>query len=146
MLKGFDPMIIEPLLTGTTIYGEFDEKWGDIKSIEANEDTPDYLLHTAEIFYEWATKLAYQGNLRETLITLSFVQSYALYGFTYISNSNVVSLETIFKKQGGDIIKRIRHDAKSNQIIPNHQVNLAFNEVRKTLAELRMVLGYKSNP
>ena len=140
MIKYLDPIITEPLLTGDVIYGQVGQKEYYLLRQKIDADSSIYLLQCAEIFYEWAVKLAFENKLRESLFTLTFVHSYILYAFKYWSDNKIVTFKDLLHSDDGLLIMKNRKKAKQ-KLIFRSDVFLAFNQARKMLTDLRNVVG-----
>lgn len=140
MIKNYDPIITEPLLTGEVIYGEAGVEKYDLLMQESDSDIQIYLLQCAEIFYEWAVNHAFGNRLREALFTLTFVHSYVLYAFKYCGNNKVVTLKDLLSNNDGLWIMKSREKAKRKSLILESDVYQAFTQTRKVLTDLKNIL------
>jgi hypothetical protein len=141
MVKHLDPMVTEPLMTGVIIYGQAWKYLFELSDVKVDEDVPIYLLQCAEIFYELAVQLSFEGRLREAVLTLGFVYSYALYAFSYCTCNNLVMFKDLLSCDGGRWISQNREMIKNRRLILDLDAYRVFSEVRMVLTDLRRVVG-----
>lgn len=143
MIKHLDPIIVEPILTGETIYGD-SNAWGqDILNRVVDEDIPIYLLQSAEIFYEWAINHVFENRLREAILTLCFACSYILYAERYWGGKNLVLFKNLLSSNDGLWIRQNREKAKNKGHISEFDIRQALTKTRSMLTGLRFIVGCK---
>jgi len=142
MITHFDPIILEPILTGQTIFGNHIDYREIVLRQVIDSNTPRYLLGCANTFFEWAIGSADKGLFKESIFNLSFTQSYISYALHYWKGGGLVLFKELLVCKEGFLIKRLREKAKSDETISETELCRFFNEVRRSLTEIKNLLTY----
>jgi hypothetical protein len=106
MIKNLDPLITEPLLTGTTIYGEDKAYKSKLRNSEPNPDVVRYLTEKAKTFYSWSEIFYPSGSYKETANNLRFTISYIIFASYYSKNNKVITFGELVRLHPNDLLAK----------------------------------------
>lgn len=140
MLRHCDPLVTEPILTGTVIYGSHPLINRECINKVCDDFTPNYLMQYARLFYGWACLLVMENRMYEGVQTLGFAYSYVLYAVHYYKGGSLVTFSEIRRKDGSPIFQVVR---KAKHVELSHvEIFTIFKCTNSYLTDFEKVLTF----
>jgi len=142
MVHNLDPLITEPVLTGTALIGE--EKMAEYKKIIlATEATPvivKYLLTKAKLFFSWAKTFFEQNNYQNAINNLSFVASYLFFTQYYSQVKSVATYRELLEYFSGSYLTELHWFAKQKKNPKKEEVEYHLQRCQQLLTSAMAML------
>ena len=133
MIKYFDPLLTEPILTGDLLYGEISEISQKLQTIYSSKETERYLKGKATGFLHWAKIYLENDTLLQSCNCIRFSISFYLFANYYKHNTHPVTFSKLTKKYQTTILKKATALTKNQKSILPHEVNGLIHKTRNLL-------------
>lgn len=113
----FEPLVLEPILTGKCIYGEKEDYQKLINSQEINLFKIIYLLNSSYTLMVWAKQNFDQSEFKSCLINLSWALSYYLMAKSLKNDEKYLSFQEMLKLDSplNQVIKALKSVSQKQQ-------------------------------
>lgn len=134
MIKNFDPLLTEPLLTGDVLYGELSHIKNNLMISNYSKKTFEYLKGRSKMYFNWAEKHFENGDLIYSCDCLRFSLSFFYFAIHYKKGGKIITFSDLLKKDNNcKNIKKIEKIVKNKKKVTNKLVKKMLIKVFKIL-------------